>query len=109
MYTFDKDITTKKYYDEKFLECSNDCKKTYIPNEFVSNEKVFSGSLDIGNGYNDFFSEIGPNLAKQISKSKNHYSSFLSNPCSEGFGFGNIIYYLLLLKRCYKNRQVKQC
>ena len=61
-----------------------------IPNEFVSNDKVLSGSLDIANSFDDFFSEIGPNLAKQILKSKNHHSSFLSNPCSEQFVFGNV-------------------
>ena len=59
-----------------------------IPNEFVSNDKVLSGSLDIANGSD--YSEIVPNIAKQIPKSKNHYSSFLSNPCSEQFVFGNV-------------------
>ena len=98
-------VSRQKYYDEKFLECSNDCKKTWqtinevlgkrksfsdIPNEFESNDKVLSGSLSIANGFNDFFSTIGPNLAKKITKSKNHYSKFLSNPCSEQFVFGNV-------------------
>ena len=97
-----KRTSQQKYYDAKFLECSNDSKITWqtinedlgkrksfidIPNEFVGNEKVLSGSLDIASGFNDYVSEIGPNLAKQIPKSKNHYSSFLLNQ----------------LKRHYKN------
>ena len=74
----------QKYHNQKFLECGNDCKKAWqtinevlgkpksfsdIPNKFVSNEKVLSGSLDIANGFNDFFSEIGPNLTKHFPKS----------------------------------------
>ena len=65
-----------------------------IPNEFVSKDKFLSGSLDISNGFNDLFSEIGLNIAKQIPKSKNHYSKFLSNPCSEQFVFGSEFYKL---------------
>ena len=61
-----------------------------IPNEFVSNGKVLSGALEIANCVNEFFSEIGPRLAKQIPKSKNHFSSFLSNPCTGQFVFGNV-------------------
>ena len=47
-----------------------------IPNKFVSNEKVLSGSIGISKSSNDFISETGPNLAKQIPKSENHNSSF---------------------------------
>ena len=62
---------------------SNDCKKTWqtineisgkrksfsnIPNEFLSNDKVLSGSLDIASGFIDFCSEIGSYQAKQIAK-----------------------------------------
>ena len=34
----------------------------------MSNDKVLSGSLDIANGFNDFFSEIDPSIAKLIPK-----------------------------------------
>ena len=93
------------YYNDKFNEFSRDSKKTWqtineilgrgknmndIPKRFVSNEKVLSGSLEIAEGFNDFFVNIGPNLAKAIPKSKKHFSEYLSEPCNENFVFANM-------------------
>ena len=33
-----------------------------IPKSFVSNGKILSGSLEIAEGFNDFFANIGPKL-----------------------------------------------
>ena len=62
-----------EYYNDKFQEFSKDGKKTWqtindvlgrkkrindIPKSFVSNEKVISGSLEIAEGFNNFFVNI---------------------------------------------------
>ena len=42
-------------------------KKLYdIPKTFVCNGKILSGALEIAEGFNDFFANIGPKLAKAI-------------------------------------------
>jgi hypothetical protein len=93
------------YYKEKFREFSKDGRKTWqtinevlgrkkcindIPNCFVSNEKVISGDLEIAEGFNDFFVNIGPKLAAQIPNSKKHFSEFLNESCRENFVFANV-------------------
>ena len=42
-----------------------------IPQRFVSNDKILSGSLEIAEGFNEYFVNIGPNLAKSIPLSNN--------------------------------------
>jgi hypothetical protein len=94
----------QQYYNDKFTAFSKDCKKTWqtinevlgrgkkvndIPKSFVSNGKILSGSLEIAEGFNDFFVNIGPKLAKAIPKSNKHFSEYLSDPCSENFVFAN--------------------
>ena len=38
-----------------------------LPNKFLSNRKTVNAKKDIANGFNDFFVNIGPNLAKDIN------------------------------------------
>ena len=95
----------EQYYNDTFQSLSNDCKKTWqtingilgrkkdtndIPETFISNGKILSGSYEIAEGFNNFFAEIGPKLAKNIPKSKKHFSEYLSDPCAENFVFANI-------------------
>ena len=97
--------TRHDYYNSKFDEFRRDSKKTWqtineilgrgknvsdIPKSFVSNEKILSGSLEIAEGFNDFFINIGPSLAKTIPKSKKHFSEYLNEPCNENFVFANV-------------------
>jgi hypothetical protein len=94
----------QQYYDDKFLAFSKDCKKTWqtinevlgkrkkfndIPKTFVCNGKILSGALDIAEGFNEFFANIGPKLAKAIPKSDKHFSEYLTDPCPENFIFAN--------------------
>ena len=45
-----------------------------IPKTFVSQGKVLSGDVDISECFNNFFSNIGPNLANKITSSTNKFS-----------------------------------
>ena len=121
VYTRMTRLSRQKYYDSKFLEFSKDCKKTWqtinevlgknkqhldLPQEFLSNGNILDSSLDIANGFNEFFANIGPKLASQIPKPKKDFSNFLTNPCNEQFVFGNVtptVIYTALKKLKSKN------
>ena len=45
-------------------------KPTY-PEYFIKNNKRISNKKDIANGFNNFFTNVGPNLAKNISLPEN--------------------------------------
>ena len=98
-------VARKKYYDDKFKQYSRDCKQTWqtincvlgrgkksmnIPKTFVSQGKVLSGDVDISEGFNNFFSNIGPNLANKITSSKYKFSDYLSEETKENFIFANM-------------------
>ena len=100
-----------KYYNDKFKEFSKDSKKTWqtineilgrkkgfndIPQRFVSNDKILSGSLEIAEGFNEFFVNIGPNLAKSIPLSNKHFYEYLGDPCNENFVFANMNHDIIL-------------
>ena len=95
----------QQHYNDKFENFSRDCKKTWqtinellsrrkcykdLPDSFVSNGKILSGSAEIAEGFNDFFINIGPNLSKRIPPSNKDFSEYLDNPCSKNFVFANI-------------------
>ena len=101
----------KKYYFDKFIEYSKDGKKTWetinsvigrnirkvdIPTLFVSNGKILSGDFEISEGFNKFFANIGPDLAKSIPNSTKHFSEYLSEECRENFVFANVTPNILL-------------
>ena len=57
-------------------------KKRTFPDLFKINGENVSDKQVIANGFNQFFTEIGPKLANQIkSSSKNVFQDFLQNPC----------------------------
>ena len=98
-------LAKQKYYDDKFKEYKSDSKRTWqtinsilgrvknkndIPDKFVSNGKILSGSLVIAEGFNNFFANIGPELAATIPKSKRNFADFLPLRVDENFIFANI-------------------
>ena len=64
--------------------------KKNLPDIFYGNGKVFSGHRSVAQGFNEFFTEIGPKLAKLIPESKNPFSHFLSHPVENNFIFANM-------------------
>ena len=92
------------YYESKFNNFRKDCKKTWetindllgrkknfsdIPDTFVSNGKILSGAVEIAEGFNNFFVNIGPNLSKVIPSPAKSFAEYLCNPSSENFVFAN--------------------
>ena len=59
--------------------------KMFIPDFFRDGEDIIKGDKNIANGFNDFFSSIGPELASKIPNSDNQYSSFLGNKTDSNF------------------------
>ena len=57
-----------------------------LPDKFVSNGKTVACKKDIANGFNDFFVNVGPNLAKDsnIPNENTHVLDYLKsqNPAS---------------------------
>ena len=49
------------------------------PGVFYKNNEYVKGNKAIANAFNDFFANIGPNLAKTIPNSEKHYSKFLQD------------------------------
>ena len=95
----------KKCFNDKFQEYSKDCKQTWqtinsvlgrgrktinIPDAFLSNGKVLSGAVEISGGFNNFFTSIGPDLAKTIKGTEKQFSDFLSQGTDENFVFANM-------------------
>ena len=56
----------------------------------MSNGNILSDSFEIAQGFNDFFSNIGPELASQIPDSGKDFSEYLSEEIKENFVFANI-------------------
>ena len=82
------------YYENQFSKFSRNIKDTWsvikellgvkkqkdqIPDFFRENGKTINDYLEISNGFNTFFSQIGPDLAADIPKSNVCYKTFLSN------------------------------
>ena len=91
-----------KYYDNQFNKFIKNSKQTWkvireiigskkqkdqLPDFFRSDGRIISDYLEIANGFNNFFSQVGPNLASEIGVSELHYESYLgrSNPISFEF------------------------
>ena len=93
------------YYQERFNLFATDIKKTWttinevlgrekakdsLPKYFMSNGHILSDSFEIAQGFNDFFSNIGPELASQIPDSGKDFSEYLSEEIKENFVFAKI-------------------
>lgn len=93
------------YYSEQFKMYSKDVKKTWdiireaigghkiknsIPDLFFENGELISGSLNIAEGFNTFFSEIGKKLAAKIPENNIPFQNYLKNEIEENFTFAKI-------------------
>ena len=91
-------LAESRYWDQKFVEAKNNMKSTWaniksILNKkrknttqttFLINGKKVTNPRQISNGFNAYFSNIGAQLAKNIS-SKVNFKQFLSSPAQNTF------------------------
>ena len=86
-------VSKKNYYTRKFTTCKNDLKKTWssindvinknkkrsiYPEYYVRSGVKLTDQGDIANGLNDYFVNVGPSLAQNITSSSS-FSDFLHN------------------------------
>ena len=96
--------TAKKYfYYNEFSKYKNDIRKTWDTLKEVINKKTFksnfpaiflhdgveiTGSKNIADKFNEYFTEIGPKLARSIDTvNKAPFDSYLTTPCAASFNF----------------------
>ena len=90
----------KSYYSNYFENCKNDMKKTWkgikslvnIKNKISTNAtqinlngRMIDDPKEIGNAFNNFFSNVGPNTERTVPKSFNNATSYLKNRISNNF------------------------
>ena len=90
-------FTKKNYYKSKLDKAQGDMRATWrIINEIlnkkksqpvhisniVHNGKQFDKKIDIANQLNNFFTNIGPTLAKKCEKTQRLYKDWMKNTCS---------------------------
>src|SRR6218665_616396 len=92
-------LAKKIYFAEKFQNCENNLQKTWkiVRNILNSgrnslNSKMFiidgietDNALKIANKFNDYFVNVGPTLASEITESEISFHKFLDDPCSSSF------------------------
>ena len=93
------------YYEKQFNKYSRNIKETWsvireiigtkkqkdqIPDFFKDNGQIINDYLNIANGFNTFFSEIGPKLASDIPSTDTSFKSFLSGRNPIDFEFSRI-------------------
>ena len=68
------------------------CKKQkdQLPGFFRSNGAILNDYLDIANGFNTFFSQVGPNLASEIDNTNFRYENYLKDRNDTSFKFSKI-------------------
>ena len=95
----------KIYYDQQFKYFAQNSKQTWavirevigsnkqkdqLPNLFKQNGQLIYDTMEIANGFNNFFAGIGPKLASDIEPSDINFESFLGNPNPTSFEFSKI-------------------
>ena len=65
-------------------------KKEQISDFFKDNCQFINDYLDIANGFNTFFSQIGPKLASNIPSTETCFTNFLPNRNYRDFEFSRI-------------------
>ena len=105
LYNSVKRQAKQSYYGEKFREYSKNMKKSWdlirevvghkkrrdnIPDFFRHNGQVLNSSGEIAEAFNDFFVNVGPNLACKIPQSVRSFNSYLGTPIKENFTFQRI-------------------
>ena len=65
--------------------------KEALPDHFLQNDRKITDKCEIADGFNEFFSTIGENLAKKIPEDLSSFKDFLPNlDITEKFEFGEI-------------------
>ena len=122
---YNKEIRRAKddYYERKFEEYVSNSKKTWslineviqksknkhsLPSIFYDEFKSYESALDIANGFNDFFVNIGPKLAQSIPQSDKDYNDFMKDPIRQDFVFANVTHDIIYdaLKRLQPKKSV---
>ena len=95
----------KLYYKNRFNKFISDSKQTWslireiigtkkdknqLPDFFKDNGQIITDNLEIANGFNKFFAQIGPNLASEIGVSDVSFETFLEDNNSNNFEFSRI-------------------
>ena len=93
-------ISKKKYYNDKFMEAHKNTKETWnLINEVINKRKTktmlpktfnqegieISDPVEIAEHFNDYFVNVGPNLAKNIEQPDINFKSFMSRNHEESF------------------------
>ena len=83
----------RNYFEKKFEECKSNMKSTRrllneiinkskgrnsVQSSFIIDNKEITDPMEIGNHFCEFFTNIGPNLARMIPSSTSSFRSFLS-------------------------------
>ena len=92
----------KEYYNAKFLEFSNDIKKTWsminslinkrkhkesLPGVFFDEIKSYENVKSIAEGFNNFFTNIGAKIADNIPNSDSNFNEYLGEEIQNTFSF----------------------
>ena len=98
-------IAKIKYYEKKFKDTARDIKRTWdtvrevigskrskvpIPVSFKDGNRIIKGSGAIANGFNNFFSSIGSELAERVAVTSRHFSEFLGERIIHDFVFAQV-------------------
>jgi hypothetical protein len=96
----------KSYYKSVFDKFKNNIKQTWAtikdiinknsrskqyPDYFIDNGTKTTDPAQIAKNFNNFFINIGPDLATSINTPPNkHFTDYLTNPCAHSFCFKNV-------------------
>ena len=96
----------KAYFHQCFEKFKSDIKQTWntindllnkknstnnLPNYFTIDDKPVSDLSTIANEFNNYFTNIGPNLATKINPPRGKsYRDYLKRPCPHKFSFTNV-------------------
>jgi hypothetical protein len=72
------------------VTCRKKIQKDTVPDLFRYKNNLYQSPKDIANGFNKFFTEIGPELAKNIPRSDKLFSDFLGEPKIQEFQFSEL-------------------
>ena len=61
--------------------------KTDNTDTFCHNDIQFTNPTEVCNTFNDYFTNIGPNLAEQINTNNGHFTQYLSTPSEKSLFF----------------------
>ena len=100
-------MSKQEYYTKILNKHKNNIKETWnilrnvpgsstantFPNSFVIDNKLISNENDIVNDFNNFFTNIGPDLAKNISNTSNkHFIDYLGTSVTESIFFPSFLF-----------------